>query len=124
MTNRPAGFFDRRIQVQVDTGTAQDAAGDPIPNWEDAFKLWANKADGRAREFSGAQQQIRESDTVFEVRDSRDARAVAPETHRVTYLSRIFEIVGITEGKERQDTLLIFCATRPDRRGARAPIDG
>jgi SPP1 family predicted phage head-tail adaptor len=122
--NRDSGFFDRRIQIQTDTsGGVQDNAGDPIPEWENAFRLWANKSDGRGVEFTGAQQQVREHDTVFEIRDSVDARGIAPESHRVTYLSRIYEIVGVTEGKERQDTLLLLCSTRPDRRGARAPLE-
>jgi len=121
--NKDAGFFDRRIQIQIDASEgAQDAAGDPVPNWEDAFKVWSHKTDGRGVEFTGAQQQVREHDTEFEIRDSVDARGIAPESHRVTYLSRIYEIVGTAEGKERQDTLILLCSTRPDRRGARAPI--
>ena len=68
MTNTNAGKLDRRVIVEFATET-QDAAGDVTVTWAQAFKRWAIRVDGRGREFFGAQQMVRDADTVFEVRD-------------------------------------------------------
>ena len=117
-----AGDFDRRIIVQVATET-RDGAGDVIQGWGDSFKLWSMRVDARGREFFGAQQIVRDADTVFEVRANSLSRAIAPETHRIIDRNKIFEIVGNVEGRERGDTLLILCASTPALRGARAPVN-
>ena len=119
--NAAAGTFDRRIAIQVATDVT-DAAGDVTQTWAESFKRWSIKADSRGREFFGAQQVVRDADTVFEVRSDSQTRLIAPETHRVFYNSRIYEIVAVAEGRERKDTLLLLCASRPDQRGARAPV--
>lgn len=116
--NSAAGDFDRRITVQVATET-KDGAGDVVLTWADDFPLWASKSDSRGREFFGAQQTIRDADTAFTVRSTSETRAIAPEKNRVVYQDRVFEIVGISEGKERGDSLVILTASRPDMRGAR-----
>jgi SPP1 family predicted phage head-tail adaptor len=120
--NIQSGKLDRRIQVQIST-PSQDGAGDEVQNWTDLTKRWANRIDSRGREFFGAQQMVRDADTVFELRADSATRAYAPETHRFIDRGRIFEIVGICEGKERGDTLLFGCASSPAQRGARAPVD-
>lgn len=118
-----AGSFDRRVIVQIGT-PSQDAAGDETITWADLpNKRWAQRIDSRGREFFGAQQINRDADTAFEVRDDTISRTYAPETHRIIDHDRIFEIVGITEGRERADTLLILCCSTPALRGARAPVD-
>lgn len=113
-----AGKFDRRIMVQVAT-ESKDGAGDVIKEWIDAFPRFARKQDSAGREFFGAAQVIREADVAFTVRDDSQSRSIAPETHRIIYQDKIFEIVGIAEGAVREDVLLILCGTRPDHRGAR-----
>lgn len=120
--NAAAGDFDRRIIVQIGT-PAQDAAGDERITWADLGKRWAMRIDSRGREFFGAQQIIRDADTVFELRADSASRAYAPETHRIIDRDKIFEIVSIVEGRERNDTLLFLCASSPAQRGARAPVD-
>lgn len=120
--NADAGAFDRRIQVQV-VDESQDAAGDLVQSWRNVFKRWSIRVDARGREFFGAQQMVREADTAFEVRHDSQTRTIAPETHRVIDSGRIFEIVGICEGRERRDTLILLCSSSPALRGSRAPID-
>ena len=120
--NAASGEFDRRIQIEVATET-RDAAGDVTVTWSTAFKRWSMRIDSRGREFFGAQQVVRDADTAFEIRHDSQSRLIAPETHRVIDSDKIFEIVGIAEGRERRDTLIILCASSPALRGARAPID-
>lgn len=116
--NSAAGDFDRRIMVQRSID-ARDAAGDVVQTWEDAFPLWAEKADSRGREFFGANQNVRDADTAWTVRSTSETREIAPESNRIVYREKVFEIVSISEGKDRGDVLVIVTASRPDKRGAR-----
>lgn len=115
-----AGELDRRIQIQRAT-KARDTANDEVDVWADDFKLWASKRDRGPYETAAAQELIRAFDTVFEIRSSARARAIAPESHRIVYADRVFEIVGITEGKDRGDSLLLLASGSPDGRGDRGP---
>jgi SPP1 family predicted phage head-tail adaptor len=117
--NTAAGEFDRRIIIQRATET-QDAAGDTIQTWADDRRLWARKRDGRGREFFGAEQMVRDADTVFAVRSSGYTRAIAPETHRVSYKGATFEIVAKADGNDREDVIELLTCSRPDARGERA----
>lgn len=118
----PAGDFDRRITVEQ-CATSRDRAGDEIQTWPpdggSTFALWAAKKDQRGFETNASQQLVRSADTVFEVRTSRTARAIFPETHRIRYDGKLYTIVSIQEGKERADTLQFLTSSRPDGRGAR-----
>lgn len=120
MSNAPAGTYDRRIMIQIGTPIT-DAAGDIVnDDWADAFKLWAQrmpKSPGIERPT--ADGVLREFDMIFDVRDGTKARSIAPETHRVLYKGRIYEIVGILPGKVRADRITILTASRPDQRGSR-----
>jgi head-tail adaptor len=128
-----AGELDRRIGFQVAVED-QDAAGDPVLVWSDAIergqplRRWARKVDGRPAEdpaLGTALQVLRSVDTVFTVRFDSFTRDVAPESHRVTYRERVYEILGLGEG-DREDAIKLLCCSRPDQRGARGrePVSG
>lgn len=117
--NTSASEFDRRITIQRSVKT-EDAAGDPVQTWSDDRKLWARKRDGRGREFFSAAQIVRDADTVFKVRSSGYARALAPETHRIFYKGQIYEIVGKADTDDREDAIELLTCSRPDAQGARA----
>lgn len=122
-----AGALDRRIQFQVGI-PGQDAAGDELLTWENGPKRWAAKRDRVPTEnpaLAGAQQVLRQVDTDFQVRADSFTTTVGPETHRVAYKDRIYEIVGLAEG-DRADTIKLLCSSRPDQRGARGrePVSG
>lgn len=115
-----AGKLDRRITIQVAT-SSRDAANDVILDWISApsFDLWASKTDQRGFETIGSQELVRTADTVFEVRQGPKSKTIHPESHRVVYGGKIFEIVSIQEGKERGDTFQLLTSSRPDGVGAR-----
>lgn len=115
-----AGALDRRILIQTGVET-KDAAGDVIDaTWDDAFKLWARRVPrSQGIEKPTVAGVLREFDIRFDVRDSPKSRAIAPETHRVLYKGRIYEIVGTVALEERDDLIGLLCATRPDQRGSR-----
>lgn len=119
MKNARAGEFDRRISIYEAVG-GKDDAGDEIPEYRFAFKLWARKVEGGAGEKYGAHETIRENRAEFLVRFNNRSRLIAGETHRIGYDDRIWEILSVKEGKSRKDTRLIQCAYRPDLRGSRA----
>lgn len=117
----PAGELDRRIMIQLSTPTV-DASGDQIQRWDDDFKLWARrvpKAVGLEKTTEGG--LLREYDIVFEVRAGAKAESIAPETNRLIYKRRVYEVVGVRPSARRADRIEILAASRPDQRGSRAP---
>lgn len=124
-----AGAFDRRIRVEEAT-ESRDAAGDvvatawgPPASWPSRGRRWASKRDGRPSEIRATQQVLRQIDTVFALRWDRFSSTIAPETFRVVYRDRVYEIVGLGESAEREDEVRLLCCSRPDQRGARAPLE-
>lgn len=114
-----AGELDRRIEIEV-AAKSTDAANDEVLTWSRAFKLWAAQKTSTGGEKQGAQQTIRDADTIFKVRWSTESRSIAPESHRVRYRGAIYEIVAITETNDgRLDGLNLLCSSRPDLVGAR-----
>lgn len=115
----PAGDLDRRILLQLSV-EGSDAAGDPVQSWEDAFKLWARRIPRAiGAENAGEGGVLRDFDIVWEVRDGEKARSIAPESHRILYQGRVYEIVGIRAGLRRADRIDILASSRPDQRGSR-----
>lgn len=116
------GQLNRRLQFQEDIGE-KDAAGDHVPNWRDTVKRWAHYRARSARERLASQQILRDSDTQFTVRSDSFTRAIAPETMRIIHRGRIYEIVGVQDTDELEDGLVILASSRPDQRGASAPVE-
>lgn len=119
MSRYPAGKFDRRIQVQESRET-RDKAGDVLQEWNNEFKLWADrrpKTPGKEVQATGG--TLRQFDLIFRVRDSGMSQRIAPETHRIFYQDRIYEIVGLVPGFDREDIIDILVSARPDQRGDR-----
>lgn len=124
MSYVPAGKLDRRLLVQA-TSETTDAAGDVVRvPWADQFKVWARlRPRGPGQEAQGEGGVLRQFDTIFQVRDCPKHRQIAPETWRIMWKGRVYEIVGIAPDAERQDLLNILCSARPDLRGSRG-IEG
>lgn len=106
MSNRR---YDRRVTVQVRTRT-QDATGQEVETWPASFRRWMRKRDVRATERYTAEQLVAEVDTVFTGR-YLPCDEIRPDTHRLLYRGRIYEILGRTE-LGRQDDLEFACAAR------------
>ena len=119
------GNLDRRISIEVKTET-KDAAGDPIPTWSEAFKLFARRIPqvgnaGPGNEVNAPNAELRRVDMIWQVRFSQRIAGVGPETHRVVYKGRVYQIIGLFEGEGRSERVNIRCATTPDQRGTMAP---
>lgn len=124
MARKKSGDFDRRIQIQVAVPSL-DAAGADVITWSDDQKLWAKKREMGAGQGEGASQVLRDGGTMWTVRYTEYSATIGPETHRIIHMrtGRIYEITGLSEseGDEREDTVRILSAYRPDQRGASAP---
>lgn len=133
--NLAAGTLDRRIRIEAATGS-QDAAGDevqawnPPAGWPNRGARWARLVTTRgaagdmllrADENAAPEGVFRQADTIVTLRYDTKSRQIAPESHRVIYQERIYEIVGIGEAVGRQDGMVLLCSSRPDKRGARGP---
>lgn len=119
MTRYAAGAFDRRIQIQ-ECRDVKDAAGDVLQEWSDEFKIWAQRRPNKpGKEIQTDGGTIRQFDLTFRVRDNALSRRIAPETHRVTYQDKIYEIISILPGVDRDDVIDVYVAARPDQRGPR-----
>lgn len=120
MARVASGGLDRRLMIQV-VNEQKDSAGDVTGStWDDAFKLWAKRTPkGSGVEVTVAPGVLRQFDILWEVRDGPKARSIGPETHRILYKGRIYEIVGIVPGLVRADLVSILTAARPDQRGSR-----
>lgn len=125
MAGPSTGKFDRRISIEVSTET-KDAAGDPVQSWAHSFYLFARRiqqsgSSAPGREVSADNVQLRQSDIIWQVRWSARSAALGPETHRIVYKGRVYEILGLVEGEGRSERISMRCATRPDQRGTMAP---
>jgi SPP1 family predicted phage head-tail adaptor len=108
---RGAGRLDRRVVLQSKTTTRDASTGEEIEGWAEAGALWMGKRDVRASERFGPDQVVAEIDTVFRARWSPALTVIRPETHRLLYDDRIYNIHGITE-LGRRETVEIACAAR------------
>lgn len=127
-----AGDLDRVIYIEEATVTT-DAAGDETTTWGPPTtprewprrgRRWASRKDQPPRETPGDltnQVTSRSFDTVWRLRQDQFSLAIAPETFRVVYKGRVFEIVGLVEDEGRGEGLRLLCSSRPDMRGSRAP---
>lgn len=105
-----AGSLDRRVTVQVLSNRAQDASGQEIEEWTPLLTAWMGKRDIRADErFAGA-QVVAEIDAVFVSRWWRAMAEVRPDTHRLSYDGRIWNIVGIREIGRHEGLEFAACA--------------
>lgn len=120
-----AGELDRRILVQS-LYEKRDASGDVVrSDWSDYTRLWSKRvvrsgSSTIGQEEASGQGVLRQFDMVWIVRSSKTSLLIAPETHRILYLGRVYEIVGIEAGRDRADTVQILTCARPDQRGSRA----
>ncbi len=108
-----AGPLDRRVTVQA-RSTSQSAAGEVVETWTDLFTVWMGKRDTRAAERFGAEQRVAEVDATFMARWAPAFDAIRPDTHRLVYRSRIYQIHGITE-LGRREGVEIACQARAER---------
>lgn len=105
-----AGRLDRRITIQ-DPNLAQDASGEPVPGTPIPLAtVWAERNDGRGREYFTGRQEIAERVTRFAIRHMPGIL----ETHEIDENGTIWQIEGIRE-IGRDEDIHLFCTTKAAR---------
>ena len=109
-----AGPMDREVMVQVKTPSRGAAGGEEF-TWSNVQLIWMSKRDVRANERIAANQKMAEVDAVFRARWSplMDELDFRPDTHRLVYDGRAYEVHGTTE-LGRRDSVEIMCAARAE----------
>lgn len=91
-----AGDRDRRIRLQ-ERQLTQGPSGEEVESWISLGLLWAGKRDMRADERWAANQLVAEISTVWTVNWFPAWETIGPDTHRLVYRDRIYEIHGLRE---------------------------
>lgn len=96
--------MDRRIELRHRSLATQDANGENVPSWDEAYaEVWAKKEEISGREFYAAEQRQAENTVRFTIRYRSDVLA----TDRLTCEDRDYEVVQFSE-VGRREALLIF----------------
>lgn len=96
------GKLNRRITVQSRTLT-RDATGGKVEAWTTLKQLWAEQLNQKQIESTLGGSERNVEDVHFRI---RYYPSLASGTNRVTYNSRTFDIVGITEEGIRTSLIL------------------
>lgn len=91
-----AGARDRQVELQRRTLT-QSASGEEVESWTTLGRLWAGKRDMRANERWAADQLVAEVETVWTLNWWPAWDTIRPDTHRLVYRDRVYEIHGLRE---------------------------
>ena len=106
-----AGELNRRIRIER-LGTAQDAAGQPIPSWQKVDDLWAGIAGetGLGAIRSGLKSGVPASIArySFKVRFGAIQRLGIDARMRIVYDGLVFDIKGVTRDlKDREAAFIV-----------------
>lgn len=116
-----AGELDRRVKIQKREIT-QSPTGEEVESWTTIPTsapdncIWMGKRDMRANERWAAQQVVAELQTVFTARWYPAFDTIGPESHRLVYRGRVYDIHGIRE-IGRQEGVEIAAAARAEGAG-------
>jgi head-tail adaptor len=107
-----AGRLDRRVTVEA-RATTQSDTGEVVEGWSTIQTLFMGKRDVRAMERFTGTERVAEIDTVFTARWLPLMTYLQPDTHRLVYRSRVYEILGVTE-LGRTEGVEIACKARAE----------
>lgn len=96
------GKLDRRIVLQVRT-LSKDGAGGRVETWADSATLWAEIVTQKGSEKNAADSERPLDTRVFRIR----YRSINPQSHRILYQSKFYNILGTTEEGGRRNTLVL-----------------
>jgi SPP1 family predicted phage head-tail adaptor len=97
-----AGERNRQIvfrQKTISYGTYNE----PIPDWSDAFTVWAKVITTGGKEFYAAQKLYAETSAVFDVRYTQRIHSRL----RIKYGNRTLEILGLNDVDGKHESILV-----------------
>lgn len=99
------GTLDRRVEIQRDAGTTQNAANEEIEDWRKVATVWASIVPLSGTERIVAEQT--QADVTHTV-TLRYRAGVTPKM-RIIYGERRLEILSVVEGLKRRRELILNC---------------
>lgn len=105
-----AGKLRQRITFQA-RAAASGSMGQPSSTWNDVLTVWARVVSARGQEQFSGQQYNPEVTHEVTVRSSPDIDAITP-LHRISFGSKILDILTVNFGERRQDPVMITCKER------------
>ena len=103
-----AGALRNRVTIQtVSESTSADAYGGRAKTWSAEFDAWAEIVPQSGREFYRAQQVVSDMTHLLRIRYRPDV-TFTPD-NRITFGSRIFNIVSALELDERHREWMVTC---------------
>jgi SPP1 family predicted phage head-tail adaptor len=108
-----SGLLDRRITIQRKSITQSDS-GEEVVAWIDVAEVWAGLSRQPGSESFALQQFVGKSKVSFRVRWSDTAKATTVED-RVLYRGREHEIVDVSEGPGRDESLILDCTVASEQ---------
>ena len=112
MTRRPAGVFDRRVQIEQKTETrAAGGFGEPTVVWATFVRPWARRQIVRGTERFQAQQFEAKVDAIFEL---RHPVASLTSDMRLVDGSDVYDITAILPAERTGGGQELHCFTHRD----------
>ena len=99
-----AGEFRHRITLQQPVQT-RNATGDMVTTYADVASVWAAIDWENGRRFESAKQLNSEAEGVVRIRYRSDVQA----DWRINYKTRYFQILSISNVRERGSEMMMTC---------------
>lgn len=109
-----AGVKDRRITLETKT-VSRNGVGDEVETWATVSTLWAQRVEGsKVAERFAANQTFATVTTIFKVGYWPAYGLISPDTHRIVFDARIYNILGALE-IGRKDGVELLCVARGEK---------
>lgn len=107
-----AARYDRRIEIQSE-GLTEDDFGAEVSGWTPLVTVWAGYEAGSAAEKREAVAQESASlAATFTIRYSQATKGIKPKLHRILFEGSIWDIEGVSEGRDRRRELVLTAVSR------------
>jgi SPP1 family predicted phage head-tail adaptor len=101
-----SGKLNRRVSLQK-LGPAQDSAGQPIQQWTQFARAWANIKFVNGKEFATGGSEASSATVSVRLRYRTDLTAKM----RVVYKDDVYSIVAVLPDEEDRDHIDLACTT-------------
>lgn len=100
-----AGQFDRRVTIQA-PAQSSDTYGEQTPVYAEVATVWARRIEQSAHERLRAEKLETGEQVIYRIRD----RAGIEPKQRLMDGALFYEIMSVSEGRERNAYLDLLCA--------------
>lgn len=102
-----AGDLDNRITIQEKAPTTQNQYGEEVPSWSDVITVWAAIEPLKGREY--LESKLAAAEVTTRIRMRYQPGVDITPAMRVSWSSRVFEIVDVINPKMANKELQLMC---------------